>query len=299
MDYEALRWSVGIIFALSAGLCLLLNSLVLLAFIVDPLKKLRRLFNSLLIHLCLCDLLAGLACFPITAYGSFALDDERLLFSMRRANYATLPLINGGFYTTMMLSYDRYKAVTEPIKYRQNADAKRLTCYLGVIWIVSAVLSGIFFSFKTITDSITMNFVLCVPVTITLIFFFVHIRSALSREQRSDSINSTSSTEELLLTEDGNENVILRRSTKEKRALKTCKLILWLQILTIICVIATDIYIVAADHQETIRGQLVLAFVFRLPLIVNTLGNPLICIFRMTEFKKSIQALFTSRMTFA
>lgn len=45
-----------------------LNLLIIIAVLKDPLKKLRTLFNYLLVHLCVCNFLTGVVCFPILVY---------------------------------------------------------------------------------------------------------------------------------------------------------------------------------------------------------------------------------------
>ena len=274
---------MGIVFAVASLLCLLFNSLVLLAFFRDPLKKFRKLFNFLLIHLCFCDLLAGMVCFPITSYGSFAFTDEKFLDVFTNVNYVALPLLNAGFYTTVTLSYDRYRAITKPIEYRQIADSKHFVCYTAFVWIVSLVLAAVFFSFKTITESLIMNFVICFTVPIFLVVMLIRVHRVLGS-------NSGDTVTDVLLSTEASQT----RLMNERRALTTCKLIFLLQLLTILSVLAADIYIeVNNNKKRTLSEQVLLKYIFFLPLLFSKIGNPLICIFRMTDFKDSLKALFT------
>ena len=291
MDYKLYRVLMGVFYGLAALFCVIFNSMVLIAFYKDPLKKLRKLFNYLLIHLCLCDLMAGLACFPIASLSSFTFKDERLVHVMNIAGKIALPLLHAGFFTTVLLSYDRYKAISEPIKYRQNATLKRFYCYVGAVWAISLVLASVFFSFHSLTQSLVINFVMFMTVFIILVVLYYRVRNVLHANQ-SETQNSN---EDLLLS-DANENAVLTRVANEKRALSTCKLIFLLQLLTISIAIATDIYIeVKGSKIKTIQEKAFMKMIFYIPSPISRLGNPLICMIRMTDFKNSIKALLGRR----
>ena len=79
MDAYSFRILIGTIYGAAALLCVLLNTIIVVALIKDPLKKLRKLFNFLVIHLCLCDLAAGLFSFPLVCYGLFLWKNEEAM----------------------------------------------------------------------------------------------------------------------------------------------------------------------------------------------------------------------------
>ena len=88
MDFNLFKYFIGAIFGLAFCMSFVLNSLVILAVVKDPLKKLRKMFNFLLIHLCACDLAASLICFPMTS-------DIIWFIQIRRSE--TIPYFEPGF----------------------------------------------------------------------------------------------------------------------------------------------------------------------------------------------------------
>eukprot|EP00111_Clytia_hemisphaerica_P016472 TCONS_00048804-protein len=277
MNFNLFKYSIGAIFGLAAIISIVLNTLVISAVIKDPLKRLRKMFNFLLIHLCMCDLAASFVCFPMTSYASLAFDDQKLFRTLNLVSYIGTPILNAGFFTTICLSYDRYKAITDPIVYRGNISTKHFLYYIGIVWVLALMTITLFFLDKLTT--LIVNTVMSFVVTVGLTIIYNRVWNALKTRGngKTQSIVSASS----------NQN-----AENEKRALSTCKLILLTQLTVIFFLMVTDFSIRIYYAKHTFQPSLSMRFLFNLPMPVAAIVNPIICITRMKDFRDSIKAMF-------
>eukprot|EP00111_Clytia_hemisphaerica_P016471 TCONS_00048803-protein len=280
MNFNLFKYSIGAIFGFAAIISIVLNTLVISAVIKDPLKRLRKMFNFLLIHLCMCDLAASFVCFPMTSYASLAFDDQKLFRTLNLVSYIGTPILNAGFFTTICLSYDRYKAITDPIVYRGNISTKHFLYYIGIVWVLALMTITLFFLDKLPT--LIINAVISLIVTVTLSIIYNRVRNALKTRR-----NGNNQSESLIVSASSNQN-----AENEKRALSTCKLIFLTQLIVIIFIMVTDFCIGMYYTKHTIKDKLSLRFIFYLPMPVATIANPIICITRMKDFRDSIKAMF-------
>jgi len=68
MELKTMFTVIFVIYGIIAFFIIVLNLLIIIAVLKDPLKKLRNMFSYLLEHLCICNLLAGAVLMPLMIY---------------------------------------------------------------------------------------------------------------------------------------------------------------------------------------------------------------------------------------
>ncbi|KAK3094767.1 hypothetical protein FSP39_005952 [Pinctada imbricata] len=132
---EVLNTFITIFGVLVIGFTVLGNSLVILAIIVD--KRLRRVGNIFIVSLAASDMLVGILVAPLS-------------LTYQLTHYWTLGRIVCDFWTAMdvscctasivnlcIISYDRYNAITQPLRYARYRTCKRASILVVLVWIYS------------------------------------------------------------------------------------------------------------------------------------------------------------------
>lgn len=115
------------------------NIIVCLAVILD--RRLRSLTNCFIVSLAITDLLLGLLVLPFSAYYELA---RKWPFGSILCNIYTsldVMLCTASILNLLMISLDRYFAVTTPLRYCQVVTPSRVAVGLVVIWTVSLMFS--------------------------------------------------------------------------------------------------------------------------------------------------------------
>jgi len=142
-----------------------LNLLIIIAVLKDPLKKLRTLFNYLLLHLCVCNFIAGVVCFPIFAYYYYCeglIEKKDLRYVVNLSYVAALG-------SAFSLSVDRYRAIRDPINHRYGISIKTFILYTITIWVYAVIGSVGHFLFGVVFTTVfqisTLAFMILALVT--------------------------------------------------------------------------------------------------------------------------------------
>ena len=123
------------------------NSLVLLAILVDPNKNLRSPFNYFVANLALADVLVGLVVAPLSAVFHVS-EGLKTSLHLHIHNYLYLSYFiacTASLLSLIILAVDRYAAIKFPLLYVARLDAFRAVMILACAWIISTVLSLIYF----------------------------------------------------------------------------------------------------------------------------------------------------------
>ncbi|XP_009089919.2 histamine H2 receptor [Serinus canaria] len=115
------------------------NIIVCLAVTLD--RRLRSLTNRIIVSLAITDLLLGLLVLPFSAF--YELTKEWPFGSILCNIYTSLDvmLCTASILNLLMISLDRYFAVTTPLRYCQVVTPSRVAMGLAVIWTVSLMVS--------------------------------------------------------------------------------------------------------------------------------------------------------------
>ena len=123
------------------------NSLVLLAILVDPNKTLRSPFNYFVANLALADVLVGLVVAPLSAVFHVS-EGLKTSLHLHIENYLYLSYFiacTASLLSLIILAVDRYAAIKFPLLYVARLDAVKAVMLLVCAWIISTVLSLIYF----------------------------------------------------------------------------------------------------------------------------------------------------------
>ena len=149
--------TVAICYGIVGLVAVISNSIIILAMIKDPLKKLRTTFNYLVVNLCICDLLNGCVALPLFLVQLRSFESYRnIMLNSSGIIHFILPntILFAVFFSMCALSIDRYKAIIHPIKYRQNMCWRRCIKFTLSIWFLSMALASLALLFKTVVLSL-------------------------------------------------------------------------------------------------------------------------------------------------
>ena len=263
------------------------NSIILVAMIKDPLKKLRTTFNYLVVNLCICDLLNGIVTIPsmlmeirsLEKYRKYMLDSSGTI-------HLFLPntILFAVFFSMCALSIDRYKAIVHPIKYRQNMCWRRCVKYTMLIWLFAIFLASLAFLIKTVVLSlIYTNTCFTLNGLVQLMVYFrvkkaIHSHNTEFEEKMKESLTASQ------------ETVKNRLKTEQKITRVYFVILMTVLITTLPGLVILDF---TALYQDVDCLVGFIAFNVRLLLLYsNSVMNPLVCMFMLKNFKETIKVMF-------
>ncbi|KAL9836271.1 histamine H2 receptor isoform 1-T2 [Geothlypis trichas] len=134
-----LQLVVGFFLVILIVITLCGNIIVCLAVTLD--RRLRSVTNRIIVSLAITDLLLGLLVLPFSAF--YELTKEWPFGSVLCNIYTSLDvmLCTASILNLLMISLDRYFAVTTPLHYGQVVTPSRVAVGLAVIWTVSLMVS--------------------------------------------------------------------------------------------------------------------------------------------------------------
>ena len=177
--------------------------MVVVVVFVDPLKKLRSLFNYFVVNLTVAGLIVGTISLPIKIH--YVLQE----YFGRRPNFRLYEKINhmslfisltASLLCLITLSIDRYIAIIHALKYRKHATWKK--CWLAslIIWVLSLSLPYVYFKTGHIKFLMIYINTAVAIAAITLIMTYIRIYSFLqSQTEKLKEIIRTTTNETKLL----------------------------------------------------------------------------------------------------
>ena len=261
------------------------NSIIFVAMIKDPLKKLRTTFNYLVVNLCICDLLNGFVSIPLLLV-EFRFDEsqrETILNPKTLICYILPNIISVAvFFSMCAVSIDRYKAIVHPIKYRQNISWRRCIKYTLSIWLLAILSSSLLLINNVIVTVAWMNIIIVTLATLLLIVYF-----RLKKSLRSHNAEFEERMKESLTA---SPEVIKNRLKTEQKIMRVYSVILITVLITTIPGLVI-FNIIGLYHVDCLFGFVVQTIRILL-LFSNSVINPLVCIFMLKDFKESIKLMF-------
>ncbi|XP_066936094.1 trace amine-associated receptor 9-like [Clytia hemisphaerica] len=288
MELHLFRLIGGAIMGLGAFSCILLNSLLLIAVIRDPLKKLQKISNFLLVHLFACDLMVGLLFLTYRTYFVFVHFGDVNAPNYRKLSAVNSVFLYGDFFTAVCLSIDRYEAIMNPIQHRQKMDVKRYMVYSAIIWVSSLVFSADLVMYST-TSNLNAVKVFGVSIILIIILMTVYIRVRMTMRSQENNRQH----EDLLASHDSSRSVISTRLTRRKNVIQLLTLILVMELVTFLIMAFTETYVASRGNKLSYETKQAMGTVRFFMYALNVIFNPTICIVKMKNFRHSIKALFT------
>ena len=259
---------------------IILHSLLLYAFVVDPLKCLKNLKMSFVINLAISDFLFCLispfhVCIQMTTKSSSL---QFLVILFASVSYLTIPSI----------SVDRFLMVVYPIKHRCWMNGKVYAVWLSIIWFASA---GISYSTKQMRFGVQQNKKeLAYGSSYSALFlltFIVYISVCFALKKHSRKITKQND-------ERGNRAEELRL-LKEKKFMKT---IIFIACFTLAGLLPAWILTYTVKNKILSAERLayvILRLIFRFLQDINFSINPVIYVLCFPNFRKTFLILYRHR----
>lgn len=269
------------------------NAMVLMAFIREPEIRKRR-HNYFIASLALVDLLTGLIAVPCTVIA-------RLLVTPFTCMARTRPILHVPAYTLcaasvnhlVVISFDRYLAVTKVLKYQSVMTQRRCFCLIGVAWIIAlsfgltpvlgrmknpadlSICDGHRYQAKSVTLHSLAIIVLIPAILITVIGIYIRVlviarKASHVRTNFSNATNSTPSE---------------RETTARLRATITMAMVLGAFIFCWLPTVFKHIYEI--KHWYDFHVMFTLRTIVEIMAYMNSTVNPVIYGYRNHLFRKS------------
>ena len=121
------------------------NSLVVIAVIWNPYKDLRTPFYLFVANLSIADLVVGSIAGPLSTLTHIIEGLHKIIQLRDTFIVACFILYTASLLSLTALALDRYLAIMHPVVYRANFNPVRAILVLVIVWIVSILLSMIYF----------------------------------------------------------------------------------------------------------------------------------------------------------
>ena len=263
------------------------NLLIIIAVIVDPLKKLRTPFSYFLVNLAVSDLVVGAVTMPVSYVVH---QDEVTLFipnyKVKLLHISYFIAATGSVLSLGALSLDRYVAIRWPIRYRRRLSMLRCFAISIVIWLFSGSVSLIYLKTGYIDFLMVFAHISVVTTLVLLVVTYRQVYKAF-RTQANEL-------RALQRTTPNPQNEDWRKARNEKKVTRAFLYILGLFVCCYVPAIVM-IYILQFCTQCSCDARHVLRDAQFLLVSVNSAMNPFVCTIRLGPFRRSIIALFWRR----
>ncbi|PVD29661.1 hypothetical protein C0Q70_08916 [Pomacea canaliculata] len=152
-DVSAANIAITFFAALIIFFTLVGNSLVIAAVVKE--RRLRKVSNSFVINLAVSDILVGTLVTPIAL--AYQLHGE-WIFSRSLCDFwvsVDVTCCTASITNLCAISYDRYNAITQPLKYASKRTLKRALLLILIVWLYSLCIAiPPFFGWRTKEDGL-------------------------------------------------------------------------------------------------------------------------------------------------
>lgn len=278
----------SIILILIAATATIFNALIITAVVLDPLKRLHTPFNFLLVNLAVADFIQGAVPVPLVAYHLIKHEKGIRLTSLLVHCLTCISLVSVSI-STLSLAYDRYLAITRPIKYRFELSWSRCLKISLVVWLMS-IPAGflVIYSGHNLEAFLVYNYSMFIAGIIVMVAVYVRVHLFLKNHEKE----FRDKFEECFTV---NTEASASRYSLEKRITRVLLVVLAVFLLTYVPALA-----MLNVTQHCLQCSCHLRFnvyVIRYVLLVsNSAWNPFIYTMHMKSYRMSIELLFTILM---
>ena len=252
-----------------------LNILLLIAFIKDPLKCFRNSATYLVMNLSVSDCLT---CIVSVCHRVTKLDNNGVFLAFESL---LIWFTSASVLWIFSISVDRYIIIVYPIKHRILIKGKIMILWLATVWSLSCVfaLSNMIFAKERITGAhiLAALFISFSGVMYTLTYY------KLKKQSRNmASLNSSESRAQEI------------RIIKEKKFLNTIIIIAGI---AFVCIVPAMAFFHAShsSYYTARHAKLSMDKVFRLVFYINFVVNPLIYALRLPNYRKTLYLVYLRR----
>ena len=263
------------------SLCgVLLQLMLLTAFLVDPLKCFRNSAVYLVGNLALADL----GC-CVTNLLTIAEDPET-----RAMEFLDHTTIIASLLTILSIAADRYLLISHPFKHRLFMNNKKMVSWVALIWILSSAegIKALIMNEESPSDDLVRH---CFYILIALGTFFLYtatFRNLLKQSRSLGQLENNNSTEH---------RAQRIRILNEKRFLKTVVIIACFAIVTILpnAIFSQTIIILSRGNKEENSSGKILDISLYFIWTLNFVINPVLYFLRLPNYRKTFLVIYCCR----
>ena len=286
MTFErVLSLTLGIFLLLISLGSIIVNTLLLSAIYLDPLRCFRKVPIVYIANLALADLLTGLIVDPLYAVYNFGIfQNKSHTTTLRVGDYSSYVTVNNAIVAIIILIIDRSVAIKKPFLYRRVMTLKTAAVVVVISWIYSGFFSTFSLmgmpeeAYVLLDTHLHFTFAL---LSLTCLFAFIYSNLKMKKPQQ---LGESTSMENM----DNDIKAKLKEIKTDKRLLVTIFLILFVFFLTFS---PHSIFIHFEFYCATCRGNKVYYFLSKTsePVIfLNSVLNPFIYAWRHKNFRKAL-----------
>ena len=274
---------------MAAIFCLVItvgNLMIIMAVVLNPLKKLRSLFNYFVTNLALTDLIIGTISMPLVIYLHV------LEYLKKKSDNLSFTFFYIFFFTSttasvlclITLSIDRNLAITFPLKYRSNLTWKKCWIVSFIIWSLSLGLSFAYPKTGYI-DFLMIYINTAVAIAaVTFIVTFIRIHTFLQAQSQKMRVISRTISSETKMQE-------FKRTSQQKRV---TRVFLWILLLFLACYIPAAIVVYILQFCTTCNCESIhiLRDTGFYLITVNSCVNPFVYGFKNKHYRDTLTAIW-------
>ena len=175
--------SAGISFLLAVITCPA-NLVICLVVFKDPNKNLRTPFNIFIVSIAAADFMVGSVVLPLSVIFHVCESTGFFFHGLIKALHISVFVsCSASVLAICTLSYDRFVAVTSPLKYRTRLTSKRVKRATAVIWVIAVLMSLIYFKIDFIVYIFVYVNVIVLFTLVVLAFVHCKVSKALKTQK--------------------------------------------------------------------------------------------------------------------
>eukprot|EP00794_Sanderia_malayensis_P000520 gene520-1169_t len=276
----------------SVVLCIVIffgNLAIIVAVLVDPLRKLRTPFSYFLVNLAVSDFVVGAIAMPSSFFAHLHEAGGHVpdyLVTLIHVTYFVST--TASVLSLAALSLDRFLAIRWPIRYRRSLRMHRCVVMSIAIWVFSGSVSMLYFTVGYIDYLMVFVHVSIVIAFFILVMTYRQVYKTLRSQSQELRVLDSSAAEQR------NNEEQIRRLRTEKKVTRAFLMILGL-FLSCYAPAIIMIYVLqfcdqcSCDLRHVLRD---LQFVF---VSANSAMNPFVCAIRLGPFRRSILAILSCK----
>eukprot|EP00794_Sanderia_malayensis_P008828 gene8828-9773_t len=269
------------------------NLLIVVAVLVDPLRKLRTPFSYFLVNLAVSDFIVGAITMPVSV--DIHMSETRGYiadFKIKLLHMSYFVSATSSVFSLGALSLDRYVAIRWPIRYRMNLSLTRCLIISTFIWLFSIGVSMVYLGTGYIDFLMVFAHVSVVTTLVLLIFTYQQVYKSLRAQTRQlRAVQNTIPNREQGQDSNDEQSNELRSVRNEKKITRAFLYIVGLFFCSYVPAIIM-IYILQFCNTCNCNVRHVLRDLQFLLVSTNSAMNPFVCTIRLGNFRRSIIALF-------
>ena len=275
---------------ITVAFCLVItvgNLSIIIAVVVNPLKKLRSPFNYFITNLALADLIVGIISMPIAMYIHVLEYLKKISDVLTLRKFFIIILftsLTASLLCLITLTIDRNIAITFPLKYRNNLTWKKRWTASFIMWTVSFSLSFTYFKVGYIDFLMIYNNTAVVIAAITLVITYIRVYKFLrAQSQRMKELTRTSSDEAKMQE--------AKRTYQQKRV---TRIFLWILLLFLASYIPGTIVVYILQFCKKCNCEFIhimrdISFYL---IIVNSCMNPFVYAFKNKDYRHALTEIW-------